>query len=130
MTDSITIICKSCGIEGHQRRTHWNCLHHRSRLRNQHDEDSDEDNSQRVCKFCGRLGHVRRDHPNCEQTINSEENNSSITLNAGSSNVEQEQQPTSVETEDIQQPEAVRAIIWYLALLCKITLKMYYGIIL
>ena len=60
INDTSTIICASCGREGHSRRTHSRC-------------PMNPNNTNRAvsvtCRFCGREGHTRRSHSNCRMNL-------------------------------------------------------------
>lgn len=104
MTESNTVICKHCGREGHQRRNHWNCGQHRSRLSHQ-PEENNVNLSQKVCKFCHRIGHVRRSNLNCGQRIGSS-NPTSISASVPIPIFSEQEQSTEPVEQQQQQPSS------------------------
>lgn len=84
----ISIACRSCGREGHNRKIHLNCAMNtitapenqtsvrnpakcrfcgcEGHLRKNHRKcGMNSDSSLAICRFCGREGHSRRSHRNC-----------------------------------------------------------------
>ena len=57
-TITTPVVCKLCGLEGHVRRSHANCLMNTRTLTTTTAEP--------VCNFCGESGHSRTSHRNCQ----------------------------------------------------------------
>lgn len=78
--------CNTCGLPGHQRTTHRDCLANPNRLamRQRNENEEPHVNVTRtvpVCASCGQEGHLRSTHRSCPNynSNNNSNNNNNIT---------------------------------------------------